>query len=75
MDLAGGGRKGGLSYIQLEAPAQAIAGTQCHCSAVVLVCVPKTLTQSHTLDTHTVSSQNKSVTESELGLNQSMTLS
>ena len=62
--------------IQLEAPAQLPAGNQCHWSAVVLVCVPKTLTQSHTLAcTHTVSSQNKSVTELELGLNQSMTLS
>ena len=53
------------------------AGNQCHWSAVVLptgLCAKDTDTVTH-IGTHAVSSQNKSVTESELGLNQSVTLS
>ena len=47
MDLAGEGRKGGLSCLQLEAPAQlAISVTDPPC--MVLVFVPMTLKQSHT---------------------------
>ena len=65
VDLAGEGRKGGLSCIQMEAPAQLPAG-----NSVSLIrrgtglCAKDTDTVTHfVIGTHTVSSQNKSVTE------------
>ena len=72
MDLAGEGRKGGHT----AGGARTAASWQ----SVSLIrrgtglCAKDTDTVTH-IGTHTVSSQNKSVTESELGLNQSMTLS
>ena len=67
MDLAGEDRKGGHDT---AGGARTAASWQ---SVSLIRRVPKTLTQSHTLAcTHTVSSHNKSVTESELGLIESV---
>ena len=75
VDLAGEGRKGGLSCIQLEARAQlAISVIHSLIRRDTGLCAKDTDTVTH-IGAHTVSSQNKSVTKSELGLNQSVTLS